>query len=297
MRGRLVTASIGIGMAAMMSGAEVQADLYVQGVGDDHTLAEQVNRFYTVQDRDFVAEHLDLSGIGKSSNGRWVTMISDRYFVSAYHYYPSAGRTVTFHTGNAGSAAVTATVDDWVLVTSDDAGTPSDVMVGRLTEPLSATSGITHYPIMDVANESEIEDLPVYIYGKDHRVGTNTIDFFSTAYYTRSDGSSVKTRGFWMDYDGVGGTGATEGYVMPGDSGGPVFTEVGGKVQLLGINLKNSTGSFDPFNGAYSTASYLGAYADQVYAYVPPAVSTPEPASLCIMGLGALLVGWRNRRA
>ncbi len=44
----------------------------------------------------FIGSGIDWSGVGRSSGGRWATMISDTYFLSAAHFPPGVGDTLTF---------------------------------------------------------------------------------------------------------------------------------------------------------------------------------------------------------
>ena len=79
----------------LLAGASLTfADIYLQGVGDDHARSFKHDRFYDGADRAFVAEDLGLSGVGHGHG--WATMISPQYFLSANHLHPRPGTQVTF---------------------------------------------------------------------------------------------------------------------------------------------------------------------------------------------------------
>jgi len=65
-------------------------------IADFDTLAN--DRFANVE--SFVANSFDLSGIALNGAGRWATMISENVYVTAGHYAPGVGSSMTFYAGN-----------------------------------------------------------------------------------------------------------------------------------------------------------------------------------------------------
>ena len=91
-------------------------------------------------DKDFLGQAFDWSGVGQVGNGTWATMISPDYFVSAAHYHPSGGDTLTFYEDNDPSGpSHQFTVANWSYQTSYN-GLPSDLWLGKLTTPIPATT-------------------------------------------------------------------------------------------------------------------------------------------------------------
>ncbi len=224
----------------------VRADMYLEGVDGDHAMSSTNDRFYTGSDKAFIGAMYDLSGVGLSSGGSWATMISPQYFISAYHDHPGAGQTITFYEGDTtASGAHTYTVDSWSAITNFN-GSPSDVYVGRLTAPIPASDNIACYPVLQLANNSSYVGMTIYNYGYPNRLGENVISSIAT--YTEAGESQT---GMFFNYD-VPGVGPSESYLMGGDSGGPSFTEVGGKLALLGEHFSNWGTSGQPVLRAMS---------------------------------------------
>ena len=99
--------------------------------------AQRHDRFYAGADKAFLGQAFDWSGVGKAG-GRWVTMVSPSYFLSAAHYAPSAGSVVTFYEGNDGSTPHTYTVaagGQQITVN----GVKTDLWLGKLTTSTLST--------------------------------------------------------------------------------------------------------------------------------------------------------------
>lgn len=276
------------------SGEFALGDTYLQGVGNDHSREFKHDRFYTGADKAFHAAAYDFSGVGRSSDGRWATMISPRYFVSARHSHPSTNgsTTVTFYEGNTkSSGGHTYTVDSWSFRTSYG-GDGSDLWLGRLTGDIPAAADIAYYPVLDLDSDSDYVDRLIYTYGRPDRVGLNNID----QVHTRSVGSS-KGRVIDFDFDAVGGAGESESYLMSGDSGGPTFTVWDGALALLGIHWYN-TGTAPPDPGDYSGDSFVPYYISQLndnMDFGQSVTTVPEPASIILLTLGAMGLLRRRR--
>ncbi len=273
------------------------ADSYLQGIGGDHARSFSHDRFYAGADKAFIGDAFDWSGVGQASSGTWVTMISPTYFVSANHYHPGAGNTVTFYEANSLSGpSHTYTVDNWGFRTSyDGSGAPglgSDLWLGKLTQPLAAADNIATYPVLDFPGDADYLGREIHAYGLPNRVGRNHIDSIEDNY------EIDKTRVFYFGYNATGGTGEDEIYMMPGDSGGPTFGLWNGALALLGIHYTNDTGGAPPYDGARSGDSFVPFYVDQLDAHMGGESVTlvPEPAAGVLCMLAALLLGRKHGR-
>lgn len=140
------------------------ADLWIQGYS-----ANLHDRFYAGADRAFIGQGYDWSGVGQASNGTWATMISPTYFVSANHYHPSGGNTLTFYPDNTTNNPQTFTVD------STFAANDGDLFLGRLTSPIPASDHIDYYPILKLPSDNLYAGREIFVYGVPNRVGRNII--------------------------------------------------------------------------------------------------------------------------
>jgi hypothetical protein len=264
-----------------------RADLFVQTYE-----ANRQDRFYTGADKDFVGQAFDWSGVGLSSNSTWVTMISPQYFVTAAHYHPAAGNTVTFYSGNvqSDSTRYQATVDSWSYQTSytDETGTltlPSDLWIGKLTTPIPESANVTYYPVLGLPTLDDYINQTIYVYGKPQRVGQNAINAIGLANEPDPPADPTKsTVAMQYSYDtGSNGLGADECYLISGDSGGPSFVDCNGELALVGIHYYNDGPT--AFDGAVSGDSFVPWYIDQLDEHMSGASVrvVPEPSSLALL--------------
>jgi len=261
-------------------------DLYLQGVGEDHARAFKHDRFYAGADRAFIGESLDLSGVGQATSGGWVTMISPTYFLSAAHAHPKPGSTVIFWEGNSRTEPAqkhTYVVDHWSYQTSHDGqgtkGLGSDLWLGRLTQPLKPQDKIAFYPVLKLPEEARYIGLKLYVLGQPYKLGLSTLDKIV------DDLEIGKTRALRYGFHEKPGTGLGESecYLLGGDSGGPTFTVVNGKLVLLGIHFTNNTSNGlpdpeDPHRG-WSGDSFVPYYLDQLNAHMGTERVTTPPES------------------
>ncbi|MFU8848020.1 MAG: hypothetical protein ACNA77_04805 [Opitutales bacterium] len=89
-------------------------------------------------DPQFIANSYNLSGIAIANDGRWVTMISENVFLSAHHFFPADGTSVTFY-GSNDPAGINTTR---VIQKSERIGS-SDIRIGTLDAGLG--SGFSFY--------------------------------------------------------------------------------------------------------------------------------------------------------
>lgn len=274
-------------LATCASLAEVaSADLLLQ----DYS-APTHDRF--ADSSSFIGAAHDWSGVGRGAGGTfWATMISDTYYLSATHHHPST--TVTFfHTNDPTGASETH------AVASGSAIAGTDLWLGKLSTAPSAA--VKRYPVLDLPASSDYVGLTLFLTGNSSastpaeanmRVGKNVVEAIVT---DLTVGASTGTAGFY-DYDDPGGVGASEAKLATGDSGGPSFAvAAGGGLALVGINWFVST---DPEgSGGTHVPTYLTAIdAAMGTESTTTVTAVPEPGSLGLAGLAALLAGLRARR-
>jgi hypothetical protein len=263
---RKPAATLAIALAATIASLAA-ADMFLQGIAGDHAISARSDRFYTGADRAFVGEAFDWSGVGRSSNGAWITMISPTHFVSANHYHPNAGDTITFFEGNTLVGRSHAyTVDSFGYDTSYG-GQSSDLWLGRLTTPLVAKHRIATYPVLALGSDGAYTDMFMYAYGYPNRVGTSRIG----AIVDDFEIGRTRTMRFWFHATEGTGTGPTDCHLIGGDSGGPSFVLVGGRLALVGVHFttNDTNGVPDPedswpFGFGWSGDSFVPFYIAQL---------------------------------
>ena len=143
-------------------------------------------------------------------------MISPDYFVSAAHYHPSAGDTVTFYEGNDHSGpSHQFTVANWSYQTSYN-GLPSDLWLGKLTTPIPASDHIASYPVLGLPSNDDYVGQMIYVNGKPNRVGRNIIDRIIRPRSRTAPTPYKDTVSMEYDYNTVSGLGADECYLISG---------------------------------------------------------------------------------
>jgi hypothetical protein len=306
------TSSILFSVAAIFGLAgTAPGDTFLQGLGGSNGLQNEWNqgpsarndRFYSGADKAFIGQPYDWSGVGHSSNGTWATMISPTYFVSAWHFHPAAGDTITFYTGNSFSSTnYSYTVGTFGYQTSaaglGGSFSGSDLWLGQLTTPV-ATS-IAKYPVEVLPNTADYIGQTIWTYGYPYRVGKNNIDSISVL-----DGVYMPetTQVMYFNYNATGGQGFDECYLEGGDSGGPAFTAVDGSLALLGTGFVNGSDlGLGPtvFDGAPSGDAFVPYYVSQLNAHMTDGeqvrVVVPEPGTLLLLGVAAAALVCCKRR-
>lgn len=243
------------------------ASLHVQGY--DPLRHE---RFSVEDGTAFIGEGLDFSGVGHASDGRWVTMISPTYFVSASHSFPKAGATATFYESNEKSSqfAHRYVVDEFTATMYWN-GQPSDLKVGKLvvqegsSEAILPEDNISWYPVL-ATDAFSYAGAELLVYGLSDRVGKNTVSRICAVDNRRdaSDKRITQVMEFIYDTDSKG-KGPDEAYTMSGDSGGPSFVVSNGQLALAGIHYYN-WGS-PPLPGYASGDSFVPAYLNQLTSF------------------------------
>jgi hypothetical protein len=248
---------------------------------------------------NFIANGFDLSSVGKdvttandyvnnSDGQRWATLISPSFALSANHFTPQVGDSLTFMGGNsAGSPSVTDTVSH--LFNID--GPNSDLELIQLTNPINNPN--IHFAPIVADNPAALNGILMYVYGQSNRVGQNNIDPGSFQMFTNVQGSNP---GFGYTYTyNPNSSNPNEAMLQAGDSGGPSFVVSNGQFALVGTHWFNFTGTDangNPIMGSGDTydphyiADINTAIAGTGSTEHVTVVGVPEPASLILIGIG-----------
>ncbi len=284
--------ALGIGLATRGFGAVI-IDGYTSTTND---------RF--ANSPSFVASGYNLSGVGLTTGGRWLTLISPNVFLGAYHFPPSTGDSVTFYASNDPSGvAVTRTV-----TATAQRLLSSDLWIGVLNQPVPGF--IEHYayatePIFNPGQfaTSPYHNLNGFLFGRsptswpvsqDLAVGRNRLDTWFDSITV--GGTTDDALGARVDASGDPGYVTYEAFLQSGDSGGPLFVDKtgSGHLTLTGINwfIGQDQNTGDWYNGF----SYVGNYASEITAFLA-LYSVPEPAAWSALGAGLALGFALVRRA
>jgi hypothetical protein len=252
-------------------------------------------------DAQFIMQAYDLSGVALASNGRFATMISNNVFISANHFYPVNGTSMTFYSsndGNGGSAIRT-------VQSSQRIGT-TDIRVGVLNSPLSSSYNFYNFSTEDITSvttggsaftRSDIFLANAFILGRsptafatsqDIAVGRNVIDNWATSITAAgtTDSAAISV----VNNSGDSNYVTHEAFLQSGDSGAPMFIEDGGALTMVGVNWFIANDGNNDLNGQ----SYLGNYDTEIQTYID-ANAVPEIGHLGLW-TGVIVLIWSIRR-
>lgn len=287
-------------LIVMLGWGLVLALLPAEAVSIQGYSAAENDRF--ANDPAYVAIDYDLSGIARSDRGRWATLVSENVFLSAAHYRPGNGHTVTFFAGNDPSGpSINRTVSGGQRIGN------TDLWVGLLNSPVPGS--ITSYSFATEEFQDSSEALSsayaaanAFIFGQsangrddtyyttDMATGRNRLDVWNPgqtvdgrtgdvweAEYNTSDETN------WVEY---------EAFLQGGDSGGPLFVSEEGALTLTGVNwFIRQTEDGAPVSSGFT---YVGSYASEVQDYID-SNAVPEPSVAVLLGAGVLVM-WCFRR-
>ncbi|MGF1449385.1 MAG: hypothetical protein ACFB20_08220 [Opitutales bacterium] len=298
-RGLRARARVAVCLLATLLGIQgLQAQLEI--VGYDPA---RHDRFYVGPDRDFLAEDLDLTGVGRinGSAGRWGTLLTPTTFVSADHFAPAVGTTLRFyHSNDPDGPFEERTVIGFQRIFVDDQ--TSDVYLGQLDSPVS--DAIATYPIASFPSASAYQGAQVYVVGRSDtdsnqftnmRVGRGVIQGFLSIPIVNGAGiltnfTDTYTYNQTNAQNLLGGDAAL---LVLFDSGGPSFVVIDGQLAIVGVHSAvnvNLRLSFD-------TGLFL--YLDEILAATANAVSTLEhktvqSATITVQPNGNRVISWPN---
>jgi len=257
---------------------------------DDFASAEN-DRF--ANNAAFIMDPFDLSGVGRSSDNKWGTLVSRNVLVSANHFHPADGASITFfETNDPSGNSVTRTVTDGERVGS------SDIWIAALDNPVPESYAFFDFATEDINNPIQFNTSVyagenAYLFGRsptvfssatDVAVGRNVLDqWFEDV---DSGGTIDDAMGAEKEAESLDVT--YEALLESGDSGGPMFVSLNGTdLTLVGINW--FVGELQNGNDV-SGFSYVGNYDGEIQNFIA-SHPVPEPATVSLLALGALLLG------
>lgn len=255
----------------------------------------------------FLGNPYDWSGVGRTSTGKWGTLISPSFVISARHFAPDAGSTIRFYSSNdPGGTFVERTIGTSIPLTQMGFAGPSDLVLTPLSAPVA---GVKSYAIVAPTSPSNLIGQELYVWGQadmlpieaNMRLGRNEIFDVLPAVDDGTSRGSV----FVYDYNTTSGVGADEARLVTNDSGGPSFLLGSDGPALIGVhwfNTEPADGLTGPRQGSGDTlvSSFVNelnaAMASTGSAERVRVVAVPEPSSLAVLvfAVGATLVRRRS---
>jgi len=277
-------------------------------------------------DPSFVGAGLDFSGVGRTTNGRWVTMIGDNYFVTAIHF-PATGN-VQFLANNDPSGAI---FQYTVAGAFNVPGT--DIQIGYFNEVVDPSIARYTYNTNDANALTDLGIAGTTLYTSGDRIAGSTGTILDHVVAENQAESWFEEGTDVIQVPGPGGINNTfsndadfdqivmfeniptddanafensESQLQSGDSGSPLFSNQGGSLRIEGIawavvSPPGFTGNFDTTASGVEQRSgtlysYLGSYdtdIQTVISNVPAPIPEPSVPALGILGL---LAGMTSRR-
>jgi hypothetical protein len=224
---------------------------------------------------DFIAKDFNLSGIAISSDGRWVTMISPNVFLTAHHFPPAVGQTITFYaTNDPAGPKITRSVaglrerigsSDLYLCTLASPVPEGYAYYAFATESLDSNRDWNFYPYRSSDLLHFGRSPGNYTTSKDVGVGQNRLNDVRYTNAILSDpeanGPSIECT---QDASGDANFVSFETMAQGGDSGAPLFYDQGnGTLKLVGIAWY-ITGGTPPATGF----SAVGDHASNIQSFI-----------------------------
>ena len=252
------------------------------GITIDDSTSALNDRF--ANDPSFIMANYDLSGVGRSSDGRWATLVSRNVFVSANHFRPGSNSSITFFaTNDPTGASVTRSVATAQRIDN------SDIWIGKLDNPVPLGYASYDFATENIGssrqfNRSVYQGENAFVFGQspnfsglqDVAVGRNVLD----RWFSSVDAAGTIDSAIAADVESESQDVTYEAFLQGGDSGGPLFVDFNEgdsnyDLRLVGTNwfvaqVGNPAVDVNGF-------AYLGNYDQQIQAFID---GSPIPGDL-----------------
>lgn len=193
-------------------------------------------------------------GVGWSVSDprRQFVLVSPQHFLFAAHWALQAGEVIRFLAPD--GTLHDSVVESTTQVTVDGNGV--DLMLGRLSEPVAAETGIKPLPYLHFANSSSYGNIALQVFGENAQVGAGSL----RGYNNLDPGTGMT----WMSYFArmASETGQDDCNFTVGDSGSPTFSLWNGKPALVGTHSMLFTDAQNTFYFNYD--SFVPTYVPQL---------------------------------
>lgn len=190
---------------------------------------------------------------------RQMALVSPRHFVYASHYPLGADWNIAF-LGTDGQQHLYQIESQVPIINT--LGQQTDLMLCTLTGEVEASTGITPFPVLNLAGEPDYLAKPMIVFGGFVRAGTTPLAGFTTLV---NDPGFDTTRFAYFDYNHDAGNPRECDY-QGGDSGAPSFIMDGGKPAIIGIASGRDPQGWGglPANVSRNYIAFIPAYLPQL---------------------------------
>lgn len=254
----------------------------------------------------FIGNPYDWSGVGRTTAGRWGTLISPSFVISATHHAPENGGAIRFYTSNDPNGTfVERTVGTSVALTKLGFSGSSDLVLTQLSAPVT---GVNTYAIVAPTSPASLIGQEIYVWGQadtpqvqtSMRLGTNQV---FNVIPQLSDGTSV---GSVFVYDYNTATSLDEARLISGDSGGPSFVIGPEGPAIVGTHWFITEAAVNGLTGNRqgSGDTLVSSFVNELNAAMAATgsaervrvVAVPEPSSLVMLLAGVVALSRRRSR-
>jgi hypothetical protein len=193
-------------------------------------------------------------GVGWSVSDprRQFVLVSPQHFLFAAHWGLQPGEIIRFLAPD--GVLHDYTVESTAQVTVDGGGI--DLMLGRLSAPVAAGTGIKPLPYLNFVDSSSYANIPLQVFGENAQIGSGSL----RGYNNLDPGTGMT----WMSYFArmASETGQDDCHFTIGDSGSPTFSLWNGKPALVGTHSMLFTDAQNTFYFNYD--SFVPTYVPQL---------------------------------